>query len=118
MLTVGLVPLRDGNLEDVPVSLEVGLLAELRKQIILLPDMQVKRAFGKILNPECLLTMLNNKSALIRTAVIRVSVYSSLCVHACMQTRPLLLTLSVTNIRYWMSTSTGPQSQPRWNLLQ
>ena len=70
---LGLMPLGEGNMEDVPVSLEVGLLAELRKQILLLPDGQVKRAFGKILNPECLLTMVNNKSGLIRTAVIRVS---------------------------------------------
>ena len=83
MSCVGLVPLREANLEDVPASLEVGLLAELRKQILLLPDGQVKRAFGKILNPECLLTMLNNKSSLMRTAVIRVCMcvaYVRVCV--------------------------------------
>ena len=91
MSCVGLVPLREGSLEDVPPSLEVGLLAELRKQILLLPDGQVKRAFGKILNPECLLTMLNNKSSLMRTAVIRVCVCVCVrarvcvrvCVHVC-----------------------------------
>jgi len=69
---VGLVPLREGDLEDVPASLEVGLLAELRKQIILLPDGKVKFAFGKILNHDCLLTLANNKSVLIRTAVVKV----------------------------------------------
>ena len=72
-------------MEDVPASLEVGLLAELRKQILLLPDGQVKRTFGKIISPECLLTMLNNKSILIRTAVIRVSVIVCMCVRVCIR---------------------------------
>ena len=75
------MPLREGDLEDVPTSLEVGLLAELRKQIILLPDGKVKFAFGKILNHDCLLTMANNKSVLIRTAVVKVcTVFVSKCV--------------------------------------
>lgn len=78
---VGLVPLREGDLEDVPASLEVGLLAELRKQIILLPDGKVKPAFGKILNHDCLLTMANNKSVLIRTAVVKVCM--CLCAYVC-----------------------------------
>ena len=38
----GLVPLREGDVEDVPASLEVDLLAEIRKQIILLLDGKVK----------------------------------------------------------------------------
>lgn len=56
----------------VPVNLETGLLSVMRKIICLLPDSQVKKVLGPILNQEGIVVMANNSSILVRTAVVRV----------------------------------------------
>ena len=62
----------------VPVNLETGLLSVMRKIICLLPDSQVKKVLGPILNQEGIVVMANNSSILVRTAVVRVSTDLSL----------------------------------------
>ena len=71
---LGLPFLNDSDsLSAVPATLETGLLSVMRKIICLLPDSQVRRVLGPILDQESIVVMANNSSILVRTAVIRVS---------------------------------------------
>ena len=77
---VGLPSMSEGGrFDDIPVNLETGLLSVVRKIINLLPDSQVRKVIGPILDQESIVVMANNPSILIRTAVVRVShsLYSS-----------------------------------------
>ena len=67
---LGLPFLNDSDsLSAVPATLETGLLSV----ICLLPDSQVRKVLGPILDQESIVVMANNSSILVRTAVIRVS---------------------------------------------
>lgn len=71
---LGLPFLNDSDsLSAVPATLETGLLSVMRKIICLLPDSQVRKVLGPILDQESIVVMANNSSILVRTAVIRVS---------------------------------------------
>ena len=59
--------------EDIPTSLEVGLLGLVRKVLVLLPDSLVDRVVGSVLKHDCLLAMAHNQDIVVRTAVVRVS---------------------------------------------
>jgi hypothetical protein len=58
--------------EAIPTNLETGLLSLMRKTICLLPDSQVHKVLGPILDQESIVVMANNPSILVRTAVVRV----------------------------------------------
>lgn len=63
----------DGGGEDIPTSLEVGLLGHVRKVLMLLPDSLVLRVVGHVIQHNCLIAMAYNNDIIVRTAVIRVS---------------------------------------------
>ena len=63
----------DGPSEDIPTSLEVGLLGHVRKVLMLLPDSLVHTVVGDVLQHVCLIAMAHNEDIVVRTAVIRVS---------------------------------------------
>ena len=58
---------------EIPTNIEVGLLGNLRKLLMLLPDSTVRRVVGQVLQHETLIAIAHNPSIIIRTAVIRVS---------------------------------------------
>ena len=58
---------------EIPANIEVGLLGNLRKLLMLLPDSTVRRVVGQVLQHETLIAIAHNPSIIIRTAVIRVS---------------------------------------------
>ena len=60
--------------EEIPYSMEVGLLGTVRKVITLMPDNKVKRVVGYVVQHEALIALAHNKSIVFRTAVVRVSV--------------------------------------------
>ncbi len=60
--------------DEVPASLEVGLLGVVRRLITLLPDQRVRQIIGHALQHEALVAIAYNKSIVVRTAVIRVSI--------------------------------------------
>lgn len=66
----------DGGGEDIPTSLEVGLLGHVRKVLMLLPDSLVLRVVGHVIQHNCLIAMAYNNDIIVRTAVIRVSEFS------------------------------------------
>ena len=71
---VGQLSMKDGEVsEEIPASLEVGLLAVVRKLITLLPDQRVRQVIGHVLQHEALIAIAHNKSIVVRTAVVRVS---------------------------------------------
>ena len=59
--------------EDIPYSMEVGLLGTVRKVITLMPDNKVRRVVGYVVQHEALIALAHNKSIVFRTAVVRVS---------------------------------------------
>ena len=59
--------------EEIPYSMEVGLLGTVRKVITLMPDNKVKRVVGYVVQHEALIALAHNKSIVFRTAVVRVS---------------------------------------------
>ena len=59
--------------EEVDYSIEVGLLAIVRKIITLMPDNRVRRVVGYVVQHEALIALAHNKSIIFRTAVVRVS---------------------------------------------
>ena len=59
--------------EDIPYSMEVGLLGIVRKVITLMPDNKVRRIVGYVVQHEALIALAHNKSIVFRTAVVRVS---------------------------------------------
>lgn len=63
----------DGGGEDIPTSLEVGLLGHVRKVLMLLPDSLVLKVVGHVIEHNCLIAMAYNTDIIVRTAVIRVS---------------------------------------------
>ena len=66
--------MKDSELsEEIPASLEVGLLGVVRKLITLLPDQRVRQVIGHVLQHEALIAIAHNKSIVVRTAVVRVS---------------------------------------------
>ena len=64
--------------EEIPTRLEVGLLGVVRRLITLLPDQRVNQVIGRALQHEALVAIANNKSIVVRTAVVRVSRQSHL----------------------------------------
>uniref|UniRef100_A0A1X7VEE8 Uncharacterized protein n=2 Tax=Amphimedon queenslandica TaxID=400682 RepID=A0A1X7VEE8_AMPQE len=69
----GLPFLNDSDIkETVPVSIETGLLSHIRKIICLLPDTQVRKVLGPILDQDSIVVMADHPSILVRTAVVRV----------------------------------------------
>ena len=60
------------SFEEIPTSIEVGLLGHMRKLVSLMPDMDVKRVIGQILQHEMLIAIARNSNIVVRTAVIRV----------------------------------------------
>ena len=54
-------------------GLEVGLLGEIRRQLVTLPDSSVGNVVGPIVTYESLLAIANHDSILVRTAAVRVS---------------------------------------------
>ena len=69
----GLEDTDGGVVEDVPTSLEVGLLGHVRKVLMLLPDSLASRVVGHAIQHTCLIAMAYNRDIVIRTAVVRVS---------------------------------------------
>ena len=59
--------------EEIPYSMEVGLLGTVRKVITLMPDNKVRRVVGYVVQHEALIALAHNKSIVFRTAVVRVS---------------------------------------------
>ena len=59
--------------DQATVTLEEGLLGEVRKQLIVLPDSKVGSVLGPIITFESLLAIVNHDSILVRTAAVRVS---------------------------------------------
>jgi len=64
---------QEGELEEIPTSIEVGLLGHLRKLVSLMTDVDAKRVMGDVLHHEMLIAIAHNKNIVVRTAVIRVS---------------------------------------------
>jgi hypothetical protein len=62
----------DGPSEDIPTSMEVGLLGHVRKVLMLLPDSLVHTVVGDVIQHVCLIAMAHNEDIIVRTAVIRV----------------------------------------------
>lgn len=60
--------------EEIPYSIEVGLLSIVRKIITLMPDNMVRRVVGYVVQHEALIALAHNKSIIFRTAVVRVSI--------------------------------------------
>ena len=54
-------------------GLEVGLLGEIRRQLLNLPDSSVSNVMGPIVTYESLLAIANHTSILVRTAAVTVS---------------------------------------------
>ena len=72
-LSSGQLVMKDSDLmDDIPTSIEVGLLGQLRKLITLMPDSQVKKVVGSVLQHESLIAIAHNQSIIVRTAVVRV----------------------------------------------
>jgi hypothetical protein len=69
--------------EEIPYSMEVGLLGTVRKVITLMPDNKVRRIVGYVVQHEALIALAHNKSIVFRTAVVRVSTYMYMYVHTC-----------------------------------
>ena len=67
----------DGPSEDIPTSLEVGLLGHVRKVLMLMPDSLVHMVVGDVIQHVCLIAMANNDDIVVRTAAIRVSMQDS-----------------------------------------
>ena len=61
--------------EKIPESMEVGMLGLVRKLIMLMPDNMVRRVVGQIVQHESLIAIANDHNIVVRTAVIRVSVW-------------------------------------------
>lgn len=61
--------------EEIPYSMEVGLLGTVRKVITLMPDNMVRRVVGYVVQHEALIALANNKNIVFRTAVVRVTTY-------------------------------------------
>ena len=59
--------------EEIPYSMEVGLLGMVRKVITLMPDNMVRRVVGYVVQHEALIALAHNKSIIFRIAVVRVS---------------------------------------------
>ena len=59
--------------EEIPYSMEIGLLGTVRKVITLMPDNKVRRVVGYVVQHEALIALAHNKSIVFRTAVVRVS---------------------------------------------
>ena len=64
---------QEGELEEIPTSIEVGLLGHLRKLVSLMTDVDARRVLGDVLHHEMLIAITHNKNIVVRTAVIRVS---------------------------------------------
>lgn len=88
--------------EEIPYSIEVGLLGIVRKVITLMPDARIKRVVGYVIQHEALIALAHNKSIVIRTAVVRVSAVQSTCTCTCMYS-PFLVDL-YTLIHVYTST--------------
>ena len=73
----------DGPSDDVPPSLEVGLLGYVRKVLMLLPDSLVHTVVGKAIQHDCLIAMAHNEDIVVRTAVIRVGIYTCTWKNTC-----------------------------------
>ena len=58
--------------EDIPTSIEIGLLGLLRKLLTLLPDSLVSRVVGPIVHHEALLAIANSPNSVVRTGVVMV----------------------------------------------
>lgn len=73
---IGQLQMKDSEIsEEIPASLEVGLLSMVRKLITLLPDQRVRQVIGHVLQHEALIAIAHNKSIVVRTAVVTVSVW-------------------------------------------
>ena len=59
--------------EEIPYSMEVGLLGTVRKVMTLMPDNMVRRVVGYVVQHEALIALAHNKSIIFRIAVVRVS---------------------------------------------
>ena len=76
----GLAKMTEGEEEWDSVGLEssdagglgVGLLGEIRRQLVTLPDTSVSKVVGPIVTYESLLAIANHDSILVRTAAVRV----------------------------------------------
>ncbi len=74
ILFSGQLPIQDREvMDEVPASLEVGLLGVVRRLITLLPDQRVRQIIGHALQHEALIAIAYNNNIVVRTAVIRVS---------------------------------------------
>lgn len=56
--------------EEIPASIEIGLLAFIRKILIMLPDNQVRGVVGNALQHETLIAIAQNKNIVVRTTVV------------------------------------------------
>ena len=63
----------DGPGEDIPTSLEVGLLGHVRKVLMLMPDSMAHLVVGDIVQHLSLVAIAHNDDIVVRTAAIRVS---------------------------------------------
>lgn len=72
-MTEGEEDLENGAGESSDVGgLGVGLLGEIRRQLVTLPDSSVSNVVGPIVSYESLLAIANHDSILVRTAAVRV----------------------------------------------
>ena len=62
--------------EEVPTSIEVGLLGHLRKLVSVMSDLDARRVLGEVLQHEMLIAIAHNRNIVVRIAVIRVSVFT------------------------------------------
>ena len=60
-------------MDEVPTSIEVGLLGHLRKLVNLISDLDARRVLGDVLQHEMLIAIAHNKNIVVRIAVVRVS---------------------------------------------
>ena len=60
------------SVEEIPTSIEVGLLGHLRKLVSLMTDVDARRVLGDVVHHEMLIAIAHNKNIVVRTAVIRV----------------------------------------------
>ena len=67
--------------DEIRNSIEIGLLGIVRKIITLMPDVMVRRVVGYVVQHEALIALAHNSSIVFRTAVVRVSVRTLICVH-------------------------------------
>ena len=68
---VGQMQDTDSTSEEIPTSIEVGLLGHLRKLVSLMSDLDAKRVISQVIQHEMLIAIAHNKNIVVRTAVIR-----------------------------------------------